>query len=479
MNGLATIEQPPLRVFDAWQHQLEAYQFADPRRWTMLAMDMGTGKSKTTIDLAANSDARKILVLAPKSVLAVWRREFARHWPAAAGEIEVLILDKGTVAKNAQRVATFLSLPSTRRRIVVINYESAWRNPMGPLLESIGFDLVVSDESHRIKAPGGKASWHMKRLGANCGRRLCLTGTPMGHSPLDLYGQFRFLDPRVFGTSFVRFRARYAIMHQTFRSKVLAWQNLSELKAIFHSHSYVCSADDVLDLPPLHHIRRDFVLSPAAARVYNDLERQLVAEVNGTAIIVPNALVKLLRLQQVTSGFVSYRDDAEETVATELARDKADLLRDVLGDLAIRDETDPEKHRPVVVFARFTHDLTAIRGVVESLGLRYGELSANRRDAIDDHACMAPDVDVAGVQIQSGGVGIDLTRASLGVYYSIGFSLTDYLQSLKRLHRPGQERPTRFIHLVARSTVDEAVHVALDRKLDLVESVLQTLKGKK
>jgi hypothetical protein len=81
------------------------------------------------------------------------------------------------------------------------------------------------------------------------------------------------------------------------------------------------------------------------------------------------------------------------------------------------------------------------------------------------------------VQIQSGGAGVDFSRAAFCVYYSTGFSLANYLQSVKRLHRPGQTRPVRYYHLVARGTVDEVVYKSLEAKQGIIESVLCYLKS--
>jgi SNF2 family DNA or RNA helicase len=84
---------------------------------------------------------------------------------------------------------------------------------------------------------------------------------------------------------------------------------------------------------------------------------------------------------------------------------------------------------------------------------------------------------VLAVQIESGGVGVDLTRARYAIYYSLGFSLGSYEQSLARIHRPGQTRPVEYIHLLAKNTVDEKVMAALAAKADVVTAVLQQLKG--
>jgi SNF2 family DNA or RNA helicase len=76
------------------------------------------------------------------------------------------------------------------------------------------------------------------------------------------------------------------------------------------------------------------------------------------------------------------------------------------------------------------------------------------------------------VQIQAGEAGIDLTRARYGVYYSIDYNLGHYLQSRKRLHRPGAKWPVMFYHLMAADTIDQKVAGALERRQNLVESVL-------
>lgn len=424
----------------------------------MLAMGMGCGKTLSVLLTVAMEGHQTVLILCPKSVLGVWRREIERHF---APEHTVLVLDSGTTKTKTEQLAKV-----QRRGIlfVVVNYDTAWRSPIDIALLKFKFDCVIADESHRIKAPGGKSSRWAGKLGRTTSRRVCLTGTPMPHSPLDLYGQFRFLAPEVFGTSFTRFRSRYAQVHKDFPSKVIQWLNQDDLQAKFHEYSFICTAAEVLDLPELTHNVRTCTLSPKAARVYRELEKDFVAEVESGTVTIQNALTKLLRLQQVTSGFVGGEDEEGGRFVETLADDKAKLLSDLLSD------TD----EPTVVFCRFQRDLDAVERVAEQLGRTYAELSGRRRDAIDNHANMV-DVQIAGVQIQAGGVGIDLTRAALGVYYSIGFSLGDYLQSIARLHRPGQLRATRLYHLVAEGTVDELVYRALEKREEVVTSIMHEI----
>ncbi len=155
-------------------------------------------------------------------------------------------------------------------------------------------------------------------------------------------------------------------------------------------------------------------------------------------------------------------DDSDELREIDTA--KIEMLKEILEDL-------PERE-PVVVFCRFTQDIAKIRQLAAKLGRRYGELSGQRRDALDDRAMMRSDIDLAAVQIASGGSGVDFTRSNVCVYYSIGRSLTEYGQSMARLHRPGQTRRVTYFHLIAEGTVDVIAYRALARNQEIIDAVL-------
>ena len=451
-------ELPPIPVTKTapWRHQVIAYWWAHDLRNAMLALDMGTGKSKVVVDLARNLEVSRVLILCPLSVVSVWPGQFSIH--ADKDSRHVIALDDGyTVKDKAKEVAT--AHERTYSCAIITNYESAWREPLSDVLLGIEWDLVVLDESHRIKAPGGKASRFVCKLKA--AHKLCLTGTPMPHSPLDLYAQFRFLDPGVLGTSFVNFRARYAIMGGYENHQIIGYSNQDELAQKFDSLAFRVRAEDVLDLPEVQHIERTCTLSKEARRVYDDLKTEMIAGVRSGVVTASNALVKLLRLQQITSGFIN--DDEHSMV--ELDTSKRDLLADIMEDLPLTE--------PIVVFGKFHHDLDMVSEVSEKQGRRYGEVSGRRRDLKE---WQLGSLDVLGVQIQSGGVGIDLSRARYGIYVSVGYSLGDYQQSLARLHRPGQTRPVVFYHLIATNTIDREVYRALEDKHDAVLVVLEGMR---
>lgn len=461
-TGLADL---PTRT-SAWEHQRQAFHFSveGDLAGTMLAMDMGTGKTLTAIGLLEARRSNLTLIVCPRNVVGVWPKQFGLHAKRQYHAIAPPV--KATVARRAAYVANQIALGQAKGLpvVVIVNYEAAWRPAMAKLLLATQWDHVILDESHRIKAPGGKASKFCHSLSRRAAKRMCLTGTPMPHSPLDIYAQYRFLDDSIFGTSFSRFRNRYAIMGGFEGRQVIDYQNEHELSKKFHSIAYVCKSDDVLDLPEYHHVTRTFQLGPTGLRAYNALDADLTLGVGEGTVTVANALTKLLRMQQVTSGFV--RDD--EGVDHKIDGEKADLLKEVLEDLP--------PGEPVVVFARFQHDLDTIASVCDELGIVHGELSGRKRDALTADSTMNPGIQVAIVQEQAGGVGIDLTRAAVCIFYSLSFSLGDFDQALKRVHRPGQDRKTLYIHLVAEGTKDEVVYEALQARRNVVEAVIQHAK---
>jgi SNF2 family DNA or RNA helicase len=439
-----------------WNHQRAAVAFAAQRAATMLNMGMGTGKTRVTIQLLDDWNAKRVAVLAPLNVARdAWRRQMAMF---ASDGWCVLILDRSSVARRSALLAQMLQ--AKLKLLVVINYDVCWRQPLRKLLLAQAWDVLVLDEIHKIKAPFGKTSRFVADLSQRARRRLGLTGTIMPNSPLDAWAQYRALDHRVLGSSFVAFRAQYAVMSTRGGfPRVVGYRDQAGLAARIATLTFKCERD-VLELPEAMSESISVELSAEGRRVYTALRDELRAEAQDGRLTVDNALTRLLRLQQITGGAMP----TDEGGVVEIDTSKRAALQEIIEDSG--DE-------PIVVFARFQHDLDAIHAAAKLAGTTSLELSGRRRDL---EAWQAGAARVIAVQQQSGGLGIDLTRARYAVFYSLGFSLGDYEQALARTHRPGQTRPVVFYHLVATGTVDEVVYAALSKKKRVVDSVLDHLQ---
>lgn len=439
-----------------YPHQAAAIEAAMGRAGTLLFAHVGYGKSIMALGVKAESRAIATLVFSPVSVRAVWRREVAKH----IGEgVDVVLPEKGDITRRANEIQEHVERARLTRRpfVVVVNYESAWRPQMAKVLLSVQWHLVIFDEVHRIKSPSGKASRFCAKLKAR--RRLGLTGTPTPHSPLDIWAQARALAPGTFQKTYTAFRSAYAVITTAPGfPKIIGWQNQEDLRARMATFVHDCGHVEQ-GLPPVTDQVIDVTLELSAGKAYRELERDFYAQVDSGEITATNALTKILRLQQVTGGTIKLDDGTE----TEISTAKASALADLLADL--RDER-------VAVFCRFKSDLLAVRSAAEAANMAYGEISGATKDGLDHHALMRDDLDIVGVQVQSGGVGIDLTRASVGIFYSLTHSLGDHDQCRGRLHRPGQAKHTHFLYLVASGTIDGKIMSALEEKRNVIDAVV-------
>lgn len=429
----------------------------------LLALDMGCGKSRVGVDLIQNYNFPHTLIVAPLSVVdGVWEGQFKLF---AANPIVLTILGKkaGSITKKVERAKQDRVIAESRQipHVVVINYESLWQEPFGSYALKVPWDCVIADEGHKLKSAGSKVSMYAARLGRHVPKKLALTGTPMPHSPMDIYGLYRFLDPSIFGTSVTAFKHRYAIQGGYGGYEIKGWQHQDELHEKMYSIAYRVTKDEVLDLPAVQDIRQFCTLDSPALKIYDGLEADLVAEIEQGTITAANALVKLLRLQQVTSGFVKTEDGVEQQIDTN----KQDLLDEIFEEIAA-DE-------PLVVFCRFRHDLQLVQDLATKHDRPYAEVSGRTHTgALSLQDWQQGQATIIAVQIASGGVGVDLSRARYCAYYSLGFSLGDYEQSRARVHRPGQTRNVVYYHLLAQGTVDEKVYQALSDKQSVVDTIL-------
>ncbi len=450
-----------------WRHQVTAFtfcveKFAAGLFGLLLAMGMGTGKTLVALMLMLDRKAMRTLIVCPLRVVPVWLTQIEKY--LAVPVVAVALDDSfGSVRRKQEVAAEKLRLAEARGVpfICIVNYDSFWRQPFNEWAEKLRWDAFFMDEAHRIKSASGKASLACKRMRPRAAIRVGMTGTPMPHSPMDIQPILRAIDSTVLGPSFSAFRQRHAVMGGYQNKQIIAFQKLDELEKALSKVTFRVGKE-VLDLPPETHVTYQCDLSPEAQRVYRDLEKDFIAQVLDGTVTAANAMVKLLRLQQVTGGVVP----TDDGVVHRIDNAKQKLLADTLEDIG--------SDEPAVVFCRFHADLDAIHEACKQNGAASLELSG-RRDELK--RWQEGEAQVLAVQISAGGVGVDLTRARYSMYYSLSFSLGEYDQALCRVHRPGQTRPVEHIHLVARNTVDSKIMRALEKRAEVVQAILAEIKN--
>ena len=439
-----------------------------------LLFEMGCGKTITAIAIMGAlwkyGKVKKVLVVAPSSVCGVWPKEMEEmaDFPFAAA---VMVGDK------KKRLAALDSLGRAEKgslQMAIINYESTWREEIYEALEDYDADLIICDESQRIKTHDSEQSKAMHRLGDKARYKLILSGTPVQNEAVDIFSQYRFLDSTIFGQNFYTFRNRYAVMGGFNRKQIVSYRDLDQLIQKEHSIAYRVTKDEALDLPEQTFENRYITLSNKERNLYERLRRDSFAELSdGGTITATTVLTKLLRLQQFTGGFL-VEDDA--TKPQLVSTGKLDALSDILQDYVI------EGKKKLVIFARFLPEVHEIQKLAEKLlskhGMKsvaiYGEIPKESRGAIVQQFQTDPATMVFIGQIDTAGTGITLTAADTCVYYSVNFNYATYSQSLSRIHRIGQRNRCTYIHLVVENSVDTDILRSLSKKEDLAKTVVDT-----
>ena len=243
-----------------------------------LLFEMGCGKTLTAIMIAGTAyqmgKVEKVLVVAPTSVCSVWPKDFAEFADFKAN-IKVLLGDKNRRIKMLNDLDNF---PFKALKVAVINYESTWREGVFEALYDWDADMIICDESQRIKTHDAEQSKAMHKLGDRARYKLILSGTPVQNNAIDLYSQYRFLDPTIFGTNFYQFRNRYAIMGGFNRHQIVGYKDMDQLIQKEHSIAYRVTKEEALDLPEQTFLQRYITMSSKEKGIYDRIKRESFAE---------------------------------------------------------------------------------------------------------------------------------------------------------------------------------------------------------
>lgn len=474
-ENVTPIIQPQVKA-NLFQHQVRGYNMAlinfTLRRGFGFLFEMGCGKTLTAIAVAgtlyAEHKINKLLVVAPTSVCSVWPEDFGKF--ADFPHLEKIML--GTKSQRLKQLKELESFPCEALKVAVINYESVWRDDIFDKLVDFNANMIICDESQRIKTHDAQQSKAMHKLGDLARYKLILSGTPVQNNAVDLYSQYRFLDPTVFGNNFYKFRNRFCVMGGFNKRQIVNYKDLDLLIKKEHSIAYRVTKKEALDLPEQTFETRYITLTPSEKKLYNTLKKESATELaNGETISASTVLTKLLRLQQFTGGFVIA--DGEEK-PQQIGSGKINALEDIVDDYVI----DSEKK--LVIFARFRAELDLIQKLLDKkklkYGVIYGDIKLSDRGEIVKNFQENEETKVFLAQIDTAGLGITLTAADTCVYYSVNFNYAAYSQSLARIHRIGQRNTCTYIHLTTKGTVDELIMKALHKKEDLAKTIVDDWK---
>ena len=459
-----------------YAHQLTALKRSWNKEVFAYFMEMGTGKSKVLIDnvsmLYDKGKINGLLLVAPKGVYKNWYdSEIPTHMVEHIDK--KMVLWQANITKSQQRQLNTLFETGEDLHILIMNVD-AFSTSKGVEFAAKFLrchrTLMAIDESTTIKNPDAKRSKNICSLGRHAAYRRILTGSPVTKSPLDLYKQCEFLDEGLLDfTSYFAFRTRYAQL-TTMRlpthsvQVVTGYKNLGELSEKITTFSERILKEDCLDLPAYTYQKRIIQLSPEQKKLYDQMSKVALAQMEGKLMTTSTALVQLMRLQQITCGHFKADDGTLKIIKNERISTLMDIIEEVEGK--------------AIIWAHWRHDIASIVKAIEktypgSVMTYYGSTStADRQKAIKEIQDPKSKVRFLVGTPQTGGYGITLTEANVMIYYSNGYDLEKRTQSEARINRIGQTRKMTYIDIIAEKTVDERIVKALRKKVNIASEVM-------
>ena len=487
-----------------YKHQATGFALSERSKVFAYTMEQRTGKTKLTLDITAAAYERGtidgLLVAAPKGVDKQWaEEEVATHLPDRIPRLP-LVLRVGKVSTKKFQ-AEFAALLAFKGLAILASNHEAFRTPTGQkLIEKFlrkRRTLFALDESSCIKTPGAAQTRGITRLGKLAVARRILDGTPNAENPLELFSQYRFLDPNILGfTAFTAFRARYAKMEQgsdprsgRHFDKVVGYAHIDELQAKIAPYTYRVRRDEVFDMPAKVYQKIWYELSDEQRRVYDSLRDTYRAElISGERITVTSVLSRLLRLQQVLSNKMPGANIILCTVCSGEGCDACNHegiidngQRPTLIDpnnnprlkaLITGIDTDPTAS--TLVWTRFkseADDVIQLAHELKRKPCRY-DGSVNDKDRTAAKlGFQAGDFDFFVGSAAAAGRGLTLSKGELCIYYSNYFALRPRLQSEDRTEAPGKTKGTGVIDIMAEDTVDVKIVDTLRAKRSLSDAI--------
>ena len=434
-------------------YQEKAVQFVKDNPKAALWIDMGLGKTVSTLtalsELKRDNQIRKTLIVAPLRVAThTWPTEIAT-WSHI--DMRYTVIAGKSAAKRSEALDEDTDLH-------IINRENIpW------LVEQFGqrwpYDCVVIDESSSFKSHTAKRWKSMRKVIGKIRRMIQLTGTPAPNALLELWPQMYLLDK---GERLENSRGKFLSKYCTLVGNP-QWNQWAvkpdRADAIHKAVSDVVlrmKADDYIDLPERIDINVPVVLPPKARKTYEDMKRDFLVAYDGGEILSVNAAVQINKLLQISNGNL-YTEDGD---FINIHSAKLDALREIV------DSTN----EPLLVAYSYKSDL-------EILMREFPEAVVIDNDNAVLDKWNNGDIPILLAHPASAGHGLNLQKGgSLIVWYGLSWSLELYQQFNARLHRQGQTKPVRVLHILAENTADNAVLTVLAEKEGVQDKLLRVVE---
>mgnify|MGYP001561632318 CR=1 FL=1 len=452
-------------------HQRDAVAKTLPTRIGALFMEMGTGKSRTAIELVDRREERvdHVVWFCPVSLKETIRQEILKHTDCTDVDIHVFgdKTNEKTLPKCLWYIVGIESMSASNRVVLTVNKLITERS------------MVIVDESSYIKGHKAMRTQRITHISQKARYRLILTGTPISQGVVDLFAQMRFLSPKILGyNSFYSFARNHLEYSEKYPGMIVRSHNVEYLAVKIQPYVYQVTKDECLDLPDKLYETRYFSMTGEQRETYERAKEEILLETPEEDFDSITIFRLFTALQSIVCGFWNRKPKGGKVEHIELNHRRVDVLLDTVTSIPTGEK--------VIIWAKYQHDIREIGEALreqfgdDSISLFHGGLNEKQRSQQVERFRKEARFFLATQSC--GGHGLTLNEAHYVIYYNNAFKYSERLQSEDRCHRIGQNHKVVYIDIQCSGSIDDRIANALATKGSVVEAFkreVDKVKGKK
>ncbi len=439
--------------YQLMEHQIKAYEKLKPLKVGALFMDMGTGKTRTVIELIKDKVNKgkvdKVIWFCPYSAKVNIKIELEKQLKKGADNFIIVGIES---MSSSIKLNSFL-------------YDYVQENEC----------LLVVDESSKIKNFDAKRSERIIRLGKFCKYKFILNGTPITKNEIDLFSQMYFLDWRILGyRSQWSFYNNHVEFDKDIKTKIKGTKNTEYLAKRIAPYTYQIKLEECVNLPDQVYRSREFDISESSRSQYRKVGEYLLSLVDEWK---PTTIYRLFEcLQAITSGFILSDDEKLEKIDyldTVDDNPRLQVLVDILEQLDGK----------VIIYAKYVKEIESISIILadiyggDEVCTFYGHQSIRERQANEEKFKGKARFIITNKQ--SASFSLNWQFCNQIIYYNHDWDWGTRKQSEDRIHRIGQTKKCLYIDIVAYQTIEDYIMNCLEKKSSLSESFKKDIDNSK
>lgn len=441
-----------------FEHQMESFKYALTHNKFLLGDEQGLGKTKQALDIAVSRKpkmAHCLIVCGVNGLKWNWLNEVTTHTNEKGHILGSRINRKGNMVIGGVNERYDDLCKVHDEYFLITNLETLRdkriQSKIKSMCESGVIGMTIIDEVHKAKNP---TSAQGKAIHCCCSYyRLALTGTPLMNNAVDLYNVLKWLQ--VDNGSFTTFKNRYCIMGGFGGYQIVGYKNLEELESKLQNNMLRRRKQDVLDLPPKIYTNEVLELSSSQQKLYEEVKKGVMENID-KILLMPNPLVELTRLRQVTSN-------PDILTSAKTINCKYERVLDIL------DSTEGK----LIIYSNWAK---VINPLYELIREKYGvsKVTGETKNPMEQIAKFQND---PGCRVIIGttpalGTGYTLTKADTIIFIDEPWNRATKEQAEDRAHRIGTKGTVNIITLMCRDTIDERIHSLIVEKGELSDRIV-------